>query len=170
SATLELLALRSLGVAIDGGEEWKKVCEFYDNLSAGPREPHISPEIHGELKPYQKKGLRWLQDIYTLRLGGILADDMGLGKTLQTLSFLESLRQEGELGNALIVVPTSLVYNWKSESQKFTPKLPMLQFQSKDKDVLSERLKSNDGAILIVTYGLMTEHEEYFKQHAWNIH
>lgn len=170
SATLELLALRSLGVAIDGGEEWSEVCDFYDNLSAGPREPLISPEIQGELKPYQKIGLRWLQDIYTLRLGGILADDMGLGKTLQTLAFLEALRAEGTLGNTLIIVPTSLVYNWKSESIKFTPKLPILQFQSKDKEALSQRLNDGTGAILIVTYGLLTEHEEYFKQHAWNIH
>jgi SNF2 family DNA or RNA helicase len=170
SATLELLALRALGVAIEGGEEWRVVCEFYDSLSSGPREPTLSPEIQGELKPYQKKGLRWLQDIYTLRLGGILADDMGLGKTLQTLSFLECLREQNDLGNVLIIVPTSLVYNWRTESQKFTPKLPMLQFQSKDKETLSARLNDGKGSILIVTYGLLTEHEEFFKSHAWNVH
>ncbi len=90
---LELLALRSSkAYGIRGDEEWKKICEFYDNLGVAHRNFSLPKTVTAELKPYQERGVQWLQDLYNLRLGALLADDMGLGKTLQTLAFLEDLR------------------------------------------------------------------------------
>lgn len=170
SYSLELLALRSMGVKIKGGGEWKEICEFYDSMIQGDRSPIFKGNLNGELKPYQSRGLRWLQDIYELKLGGILADDMGLGKTLQALTFLDSLRGEEKLGKCLILVPTSLIYNWMSESKRFTPDLRMISFNSKEKEQLTALMEEEDQVIVLSTYGLFTEHEEYFQEFKWNIH
>ena len=121
SQSLELLALRASGVPVIGGKSWQEICNFYDLLDK-PR-PKISagPFFKGQLKPFQDLGVQWLLDLYKLKLGGILADDMGLGKTVQALAFLEIIRSKKQLGHCLVVVPTSLTYNWLSESEKFTP-------------------------------------------------
>ncbi|MBI3541481.1 MAG: DEAD/DEAH box helicase [Deltaproteobacteria bacterium] len=167
--TLELLLLRKQGVTIQGGPEWEKICAFYDSLDV-PREPALlPPSVHAELKPYQRTGVQWLLDLYQLRMGGILADDMGLGKTIQSLVFLDILRTRDEMGHVLIIVPTSLTYNWLSEGKRFTPEIPMTIFQSGDKEALANFLK-NPQAAVICTYGLLVEHEEFFRQFSWNIH
>ncbi len=171
SQTLEILALRASGVVVEGGKEWQEICEFYDSLNTtnttgGARAfDSLPPSLHVELKPFQKQGVQWLLDLYRLRLGGILADDMGLGKTVQTLVFLEKLRSEGKLGRVLIVVPTSLTYNWVSESKRFTPELPIQIFQAKDK----AKILDAQGGVIVATYGLLTEHQEFLTQFGWNI-
>lgn len=170
SMSLELLALRSIGVEINGGDEWKRIAEFFDRLQDDNRKAEIEGRLAELLKPYQLKGLRWLQDLYELRLGGVLADDMGLGKTLQTLAFLENLQSKNDLGSTLVLVPTSLVYNWMSEAKKFTPSLKFVNFNSKEKHIVETALKEEENVIIISTYGLFTEHEEFFQQFNWNIH
>ncbi|MHB1419077.1 MAG: DEAD/DEAH box helicase [Bacillota bacterium] len=77
------------------------------------------------LRDYQKTGFKWLKTLAVNGLGGILADDMGLGKTLQVISFVLSERA-GASGPALVIAPTSLVYNWMDEVQKFAPELQVL--------------------------------------------
>ncbi len=167
--TLELLALRASGVPIRGGARWQKICEFYDSLDQ-QRPALILPKcVQAELKPYQSKGVQWLLDLYNLGLGGVLADDMGLGKTVQTLTFLELLRNKNEMGPTLIIVPTSLTFNWVSEANRFTPELPVQIFQSRLKSQTSEFLTSHPNSALICTYGLFTEHREFFSKHQWNI-
>ncbi|MBF0492625.1 MAG: DEAD/DEAH box helicase [Deltaproteobacteria bacterium] len=80
------------------------------------------------LRPYQKQGIQWLYLLQQLGLGGCLADDMGLGKTLQVIAFLSGLKKENEKSKIpnLIVVPASLLANWKSEVQRFAPHLKVL--------------------------------------------
>lgn len=167
SQTLELLALRSSGVAIRGDHEWQKICDFYDNLGSKTRELNLPKSMKAELKPYQILGVQWLQDLYHLRLGALLADDMGLGKTLQTLCFLDDLRSKDELGQVLIVVPSSLIFNWQDEVKKFTPELPLTVFTSKDQDKLGQRLAAKEQLVVITTYGLLMEHEQYLSQYKW---
>ncbi|MDP5121923.1 MAG: SNF2-related protein, partial [Spirosomaceae bacterium] len=78
----------------------------------------------GELRPYQKAGFDWLHFLKKYKFGGCLADDMGLGKTVMTLAFLQSIKESGEMQKpTLLVMPTSLIYNWQKEAEKFTPKL-----------------------------------------------
>ena len=79
------------------------------------------------LRPYQVRGFEWLLSLHALGMGGILADDMGLGKTVQTLSaLLFAVRSAEKRKPSLIVAPTSLTYNWLSESARFTPELSVM--------------------------------------------
>ncbi len=83
--------------------------------------------LRAELRPYQKAGVQWLWTLYNLGLGGCLADDMGLGKTIQVLALQSMLKSMGhEDGTDLLVVPASLVDNWKSELARFAPGLRAL--------------------------------------------
>lgn len=166
---LELLALRASGVGIRGDEEWKRLCEFYDQMGSQTREISIPKTVKAELKPYQTLGVQWLQDLYNLKLGALLADDMGLGKTLQTLTFLEDLRQKGELGQVLIVVPSSLIFNWQSEVEKFTPGIPLTVFSSKDMMKVGKKLESKEDVVVLTTYGLLMEHENFLNQYKWKV-
>lgn len=169
SQTLELLALRASGYAIRGDEEWKKLCAFYDSLSGPKNLLQIPRTVHGELKVYQHEGLQWLVDLYNLKLGALLADDMGLGKTLQALAFLEHLRTQGELGQVLIVVPSSLVYNWESEIAKFTPELPLQIFTSRDINRVGVKLEAKEPLVVVTTYGLLMENDKFLSQYKWNV-
>ena len=87
--------------------------------------PELPETLKKTLRPYQFDGVRWLWRVTELGLGGCLADDMGLGKTLQVLTLLSLLKQRGDTADvpALLVVPASLLQNWRKESAKFTPEL-----------------------------------------------
>lgn len=169
SQILEMLALRSSGIPVIGGARWKQVCDFYDQLDVAKAPLQLPRTIRAELKPYQKLGVQWLYELYSLGLGAILADDMGLGKTLQALAFLEKLRDEKCMGPVLIVVPTSLTYNWLSEKEKFVPGLSMKVFSAKSKDDTLTFLDTNPHAVVLTTYGMMHEHKDYFQKINWNI-
>jgi non-specific serine/threonine protein kinase len=79
--------------------------------------------LRSVLRPYQVAGYQWLNYLHEINWGGILADDMGLGKTVQALSFLEHYKAEHGTLKALVVCPTTLIYNWENEIKKFTPSL-----------------------------------------------
>ncbi len=82
--------------------------------------------LNAELRPYQKLGIQWLSTLRTLGLGGCLADDMGLGKTIQVLGVLSMSRRNKEKGTDLLVVPASIVDNWRLEMERFAPDLKVL--------------------------------------------
>jgi len=84
--------------------------------------------LHGTLRPYQQVGLRWLHLLAKLGLGACLADDMGLGKTIQVLSLLLVLKSPAKEDRqpSLLVAPASLLANWASEAERFTPSLKVL--------------------------------------------
>jgi superfamily II DNA or RNA helicase len=92
---------------------------------AGDMVQHPVPsQVKATLRPYQLDGFRWLAALHGHRLGGVLADDMGLGKTLQALALICHLRHQGEsTAPFLVVAPASVVYNWASEADRFTPDL-----------------------------------------------
>ncbi len=99
--------------------------ERYDKLKEFKNIEPIEPPEHLKpiLRPYQASGLHWLNYLNEVKWGGILADDMGLGKTVQALSFLHHLKQENGKLKALVVCPTTLMYNWENEIKKFTPSI-----------------------------------------------
>lgn len=82
--------------------------------------------LKAELRDYQKQGLNWLNFLDEFNFGGCLADDMGLGKTVQVLAFIQSQKEKTKGLTNLVVVPTSLLFNWQRESEKFAPKLSIL--------------------------------------------
>ena len=83
----------------------------------------LLPNIKGDLRPYQLKGVGWLISLWTNGLNGILADQMGLGKTVQTVAFLSHLRDNGINGPFLIVVPLSTLVNWQKEVVRWCPSM-----------------------------------------------
>ncbi len=123
----------------------------------------------GELRHYQKEALGWFQFLQKFGFGGCLADDMGLGKTPMTLALLEARRetrahQTGpeRLAPSLVVVPKSLVFNWKAEAAKFTPKLSILDHTGIERDrKSSEHFDEYD--LIITTYGTLRNDAILFK-------
>lgn len=90
---------------------------------AEPQEENIKSPVKG-LHPYQLRGFRWIVSLDRLGMGGILADEMGLGKTVQTIAAIQLAAQEKkERLPSIVVVPTTLSYNWLSEFKRFAPKL-----------------------------------------------
>ena len=80
-----------------------------------------------------------MQFLSKFNFGGCLADDMGLGKTVQTLAMLQAEKDKGTASASLLIMPTSLIYNWQIEAKKFTPKLKVLIYTgtNRDKDIAS---------------------------------
>jgi non-specific serine/threonine protein kinase len=83
----------------------------------------LATYLHAQLRPYQLKGVQWLQTLSRLGLGGCLADDMGLGKTLQVIALLVLEKSRGPVAPSLLVLPASLLGNWQGELKKFAPSL-----------------------------------------------
>ncbi|MDB5236516.1 MAG: helicase [Hymenobacter sp.] len=109
----------------------------------------------GELRPYQKAGYNWLRFVQDYHFGGCLADDMGLGKTVQTLAMLLHRRESGEAQGAasLLVLPTSLVFNWLAEAEKFTPDLRILAYTGTYRDKNPDRFADYD--VVLTSYGIV---------------
>jgi SNF2 family DNA or RNA helicase len=120
--------------------------------------------LQTDLRDYQREGLNWLQFLRVSRFGGVLADDMGLGKTVQTLAHLQLERQEGRILKAsLILAPTSLVWNWYEEAQRFTPELKVLVFHGSDR----HRDDFDDYDVVISTYGLIQRDKTRFLDYSF---
>lgn len=118
----------------------------------GIKDYPIPASFVGTLRPYQKAGYNWLRFLNEFHLGGCLADDMGLGKTVQTLALLQSEKEKGNAGTSLLIMPTSLIYNWEMEAGKFTPELKILTYTGtlRNKDI--ERFKKYD--VILTSYGI----------------
>ena len=131
----------------------------------------VDEKVKAKLRPYQLKGVSWLASITKLGMGGCLADDMGLGKTLQIITLLTILKERGEtVGPSLLIVPASLIGNWLSEIEKFSPALRTMVFHSSmgpaDKDVIPNSIIDSD--LVITTYGMVTR-SSWMNLYTWNL-
>ncbi|HSD37305.1 MAG TPA: DEAD/DEAH box helicase [Rhodocyclaceae bacterium] len=126
-----------------------------------------SPEGLGlTLRPYQLEGLAWLQHLRNHDLGGILADDMGLGKTAQTLAHLLVEKQAGRLDRpCLVVVPTSLVFNWRREAARIAPDLSVLTLHGPQRDFAA--IPKHD--VVLTTYPLVWRDAEPLQLHQYHL-
>ncbi len=107
-----------------------------------------------KLRDYQQQGLNWLQLLWKNNLGGILADDMGLGKTVQTLAHLDRLKADHELNlPALVLAPTSLLYNWQNEARDFAPDLNTTVIHGANRQNLWKQATQHD--VIITSYPLL---------------
>ncbi len=129
--------------------------EKYGNLKDFNKIKEIDPPVSLKpiLRPYQVAGYQWLNYLKDVKWGGILADDMGLGKTVQALSFLEYYKTENKKLKALVVCPTTLIYNWENEIKKFTPSLSYRIHHGSTRTRLKEELEDHD--VTITTYGTL---------------
>ncbi|QBQ39748.1 ATP-dependent helicase [Sphingobacterium psychroaquaticum] len=143
----------------------EKLMEF-DEIDDQPVPEHFN----GELRPYQKAGYNWFHFLQRYKFGGCLADDMGLGKTVQTLALLqkqrEELRDSDQSKTSLLILPTSLIYNWQKEAEKFAPALRVLLHTG------SNRLKDPFGFshfdLVITTYGIARSDEQLLAKFFFN--
>jgi SNF2 family DNA or RNA helicase len=110
--------------------------------------------LQASLRPYQKSGYDWLRFLADYKLGGCLADDMGLGKTIQTLAFLQSQKELGLTENpTLLIMPTSLIYNWLKEIEKFTPNLKAFIYTGTNREKNTEQFDDYD--LILTSYGIL---------------
>lgn len=119
----------------------------------------------GTLRPYQKAGYNWMQFLRKFHFGGCLADDMGLGKTIQTLAVLQH-EKEHQGGTSLLIMPTSLVYNWQLEASKFTPELKVFPFVGTQRNKKIENFANYD--IVITSYGTARIDADILKEFYFN--
>ncbi|HEY5327311.1 MAG TPA: DEAD/DEAH box helicase [Mucilaginibacter sp.] len=119
--------------------------------------------FEGHLRPYQKAGYNWFHFLKSYHFGGCLADDMGLGKTIQTLALLQKHKEDTEAAGtagtigagksaSLIIMPTSLIYNWLNEAKKFTPQLRLMVHTGTLRYKSPEVFANYD--VVITTYGI----------------
>lgn len=147
------------GLDIDKDKAFENLINNIKEVKELTYEP--SENLSGIMRQYQKFGFKWLKTLASCGFGGILADEMGLGKTLQAIAFIES-EAEKEDGPSLVVAPTSLVYNWKDEIEKFAPNIKTLII-SGDKRERREKLKIIENyQVVITSYPLIRRDvEEY---------
>ena len=122
----------------------------------------------GTLRGYQREGLGWLHFLQEFQFNGCLADDMGLGKTVQVLALLDSRRKlraelspEKRPGPSLVVVPKTLIFNWKQETAKFAPLLRLLDHTGIERIKANEHFDEFD--LIVTTYGTLRKDALLFK-------
>ncbi|WP_428330455.1 DEAD/DEAH box helicase [Mucilaginibacter sp.] len=112
--------------------------------------------FEGSLRHYQKAGYNWFHFLKSYHFGGCLADDMGLGKTIQTLALLQKHKEDTEAAGgkstSLVIMPTSLIYNWLNEAKKFTPQLRLMVHTGTFRYKSPEVFANYD--VVITTYGI----------------
>lgn len=114
----------------------------------------LPKNLNAVLREYQVNGFKWFKNLSELQFGGILSDEMGLGKTIQTIAFLLSEKNK----NSLIVAPTSLIYNWKEEIERFAPTLKIGIAHGRDNKKVIEKFKEYD--VILTTYGTLKNNIE----------
>jgi len=126
---------------------------------------NLPKNFQGKLRNYQIEGYNWLRLLDELGLGGCLADDMGLGKTIQALCLLQWMK-ENKRGTSLLVVPTSLVYNWQQEASTFCPDLVVYIHTGFDRAKDADSFGNPD--LLITSYAILRRDKELFRNLNFN--
>jgi len=164
----------------DEGPAWSEVVAggWLEAQLEALRSPQVMADIQagagldGTLRPYQKAGVQWLWTLWSLGLGGCLADDMGLGKTIQVIALLSMLESRDEPGVDLLVVPASLVENWRLELARFAPRLRALI--AHPSQLPSPRIKALEASeveahhLVITTYGT-ARRTPWMQEHPWRM-
>ena len=168
----------------DSAKEWVGIAAGSDleQLLGQLRKPEagrdaVPANLCGELRPYQKTGVHWLRFVTRLGLGACLADDMGLGKTIQVIALLLHLQSEPGQGckSSLLVVPASLIANWKSELSRFAPSLKVFIAHPSENSANSEKNGAKDcnapgaGCDLVITTYTMLARLEWLRQREWRL-
>ncbi len=162
----------------DPRPEWSEVIagKWLSSRLDALRSPELQADIDANagltatLRPYQKTGVQWLTTLRGLGLGGCLADDMGLGKTIEVLGVLSLSRRSKEKGTDLLVVPASLLDNWRLEIERFAPELtaliahPSRMPSAELKELPKKRVEAHDA--VITTYGTLMR-TAWMKTYGW---
>ena len=134
---------------IETCDELKELKDRLSNIKGKVFQPPYG--LQATLREYQKEGYNWFRTLDYLGFGGILGDEMGLGKTLQTITLL--LSKPGS--KTLIVAPTSLIYNWKKEFEKFAPSMNVLLCNGAPEERVKDIKNYKEYDVIITTYNLL---------------
>ncbi len=148
-------------VKIDISKKLEKLRDFEEI-----QDYEVPQGLQGQLRPYQKAGYNWLRFLNEYKLGGCLADHMGLGKTIQTLAMLQSEQERGARLPSLVIVPTSLIYNWELEARKFTPQLKVFTYVGSQREKDLSQIHQYD--IVLTSYGILRIDIALFKSILFN--
>jgi len=133
-----------------------------------PEEPLGAPaSLCAQLRPYQLRGVTWLDSLYRMKMGGVLADDMGLGKTLQMITALLVAKEREGARRSLVIAPTSLLYNWEAEIKRFAPTLSCVIAEGSplQRERLWQDLEQYDDTDVIITsYPLVRRDAEFIEK------
>ncbi len=154
--------LKNLNVETILSDEFE---EFWSQMStfSTADSTELPKAINAEFREYQQKGFGWLWFMYKYGLNGILADDMGLGKTLQALTVIQKAKDVDGPMPTLVICPTTVVFNWESEIQKFAPELSCLKISGTERKTLFKKIPEYD--IIITSYALVRRDIEKLKEH-----
>ncbi|WP_139488312.1 DEAD/DEAH box helicase [Brevibacillus dissolubilis] len=149
----------------------KSVRQLLDNLRNPDQLDYPVPDsLASTLRDYQKFGFQWMKTLAHYGFGGVLADDMGLGKTIQSIAFIVSvlpdIRQQQT--PALIISPSSLMYNWKNEMQKFAPELrvAIVDGSKTDRRRILQDVSQTD--VIITSYPLLRRDYELYHDESYH--
>ena len=164
----KIKALQLSQVSRSINEELNEIEEFKQLFQKIKKRENKEPSsIKVKLFPYQQIGFNWLKNMYDIGFGGILADDMGLGKTLQAISLISEIQLENEDLLGIIIVPTSLLHNWKEEFYKFSDIKPILV--EGNAETRKELVKKTEKGILITTYQTFRNDVKNYKDKKFDV-
>lgn len=135
------------------------------NVNDIPEVP-VPQELNAVLRDYQKQGLNWLNLLDDFNFGACLADDMGLGKTIQVIAFILLQRQKQKRNTNLIVVPTSLLFNWQQEIERFAPSIRVFTNYGANRTKSVNHFDEHE--IILTTYGMLLSDISYLKEYHFN--
>ncbi len=139
---------------------------LFDQLIQPQSPPPVPAALAATLRPYQQRGYEWLAQNARLGFGSLLADDMGLGKTLQVIALLVYLKANDQLtqAKALVVVPTSLLSNWRHEIERFAPTLRVQVYHGS-----ARKLAPADHDVILTSYGLVRSDARVLARPRWAV-
>lgn len=144
--------LKNLNVELVLSEDFENFWKQMSNFSTS-EDLKLPEGINAEFREYQTKGFGWLWFMYKYGLNGILADDMGLGKTLQALAVIQKAKEEDGPAPVLVICPTTVVFNWESEIQKFAPTLSCMKLSGVERKQFFKEIPNHD--VVITSYALV---------------
>ena len=150
---VDAMLKRAPGVRYERNRAFRSIVRDFETIADADFTP--PEQLRDVLRPYQEEGFKWLCTLGSIGFGGILADDMGLGKTIQTIAYLDHRRTEGEQRPAIVVCPASLVYNWRSEFERFAADMAVVCVTGDKRRRRAAIADADKANVLVTSYDLM---------------
>lgn len=126
----------------------------------------VPASLQATLRPYQHEGLNWLNFLDDLNFGGCLADDMGLGKSIQIIAFILSQRNKVKVNTNLLVAPSTLIFNWQQEVERFAPSIKIYTVHGAGRIKSTEEFDQYE--IILTSYGTLLSDINFLKDYTFN--
>jgi len=160
SLHIESIIKKNSIISANKSNNFKEIIENLNNIQDSDFQ--IPESLNGILRNYQKTGFKWLKTLAHYSLGGILADDMGLGKTLQIIALLLSENENNK--PSIVICPTSLIFNWLNEVDKFTKDLKAVVITGNKSQRIEAIENAKDVNLIITSYDLLKRDIDIYKK------